>query len=93
MSASTRSRLIAWSLAAVYGALALTVFGMALVGTPDVSSGGVYLLLLAVPWSLLVLLVFSVLDIGPSSVAFALVSIGLLINCGLLFSIARRQKR
>ena len=85
--------MIAWALAAVYGALALAVFVASLLGTPDISTGGVYLLLLAVPWSLLVLLVFSVLDIGPSSVAFALVSVGLLINFGLLVSIARRQKR
>ena len=86
-------RLLAWALALGYAALALTVFVTSLLGTPDVSSGGVYLLLLAVPWSLLVLLVFSVLDIGPSSVAFALVSIGLVINFGLLVSIARRQRR
>ncbi len=83
--------MIAWTLAGVYGALALAVFAASVLGTPDTSTGGVYLLLLAVPWSLLVLLVFTVLDIGPSSVAFALVSIGLLINFGLLVSIARRQ--
>ena len=84
--------LVAWLAAVGYGALALTAFVAAVLGTPDTSTGGVYLLLLAVPWSLLVLLIQVVLDIGPTWVAFALVSIGLLINCGLLFSIARRQK-
>jgi hypothetical protein len=85
--------LVAWVVAVGYGLLAVTVFTAALLGTPDTSAGGVYLLLLAVPWSLLVLLIQTVLDIGPTWVAFALVSLGLLTNCCLLFSIARRQKR
>ena len=93
MSGSRRRGIIAWTLAVGYGALALGVFVAAVLGTPETSAGGVYLLLLAVPWSLLILLLFTVLDVGPSSVAFVLVSIGLLVNFGLLVSIARSQRR
>ena len=84
---------VSWTLAGLYGVLAVGVLWASLVGNPQTTAAPAYLLALSAPWSLLVLLVVVVLGIGPSSTTLAVVSLGLVLNLALLVSLALRATR
>lgn len=78
--------LIGIYLAVSVGAIALLLFG----GDP---SSGIFLVLFALPWSLLVSQVSSLLGVDSAALNLALLAIGVGINGALLYLLGRRLRR